>query len=95
MDAFNIIKRPIITEKATNLKEKENKYEFIVAKNANKYQIKKAVEQLFNVDVEKVHTAVYTGKLRRVGRYSGYRPEYKKAVVKVKKGQTIKLVEGV
>lgn len=95
LSAFNIIKRPVITEKATNLKDKENKFIFIVAKTANKNQIKNAIEGLFKVDVEDVHTVIMSGKLRRLGAHTGYRPDFKKAIVKVKKGQTIKIVEGV
>lgn len=95
MDTFDIIKKPVITEKATNLKDKENKFVFIVAKKANKYQIKNAIEDMFKVDVENVRTVTMSGKLRRTGKYAGYRPDFKKAIVKVKKGQTIKIVEGV
>ena len=95
MNPFNIIKKPVITEKATKLKEKENKYQFIVAKTATKGQIKEAIEQLFDVDVEKVRTAVLPGKLRRMGAHAGHRPDFKKAIVNIKKGQTIKIVEGV
>ena len=95
MNSFNIIKRPIITEKATKLKETNNKYEFVVAKDATKGQIKEAIEQLFKVDVEKVRTAILPGKLRRQGAHSGYRSDFKKAVVNIKKGQSIKVVEGV
>ncbi|MBI5574189.1 MAG: 50S ribosomal protein L23 [Elusimicrobia bacterium] len=95
LNPFNIIKKPVITEKATKLKEKENKYQFIVTKDATKGQIKEAVEQLFDVDVEKIRTVVLPGKLRRMGAHAGYRPDYKKAIVNIKKGQTIKIVEGV
>ncbi|MDD5687349.1 MAG: 50S ribosomal protein L23 [Elusimicrobia bacterium] len=95
LDTFNIIKRPLITEKTTNIKDKENKFVFIVAKNANKNQIKKAVEDLFNVEVVDVHTSIMSGKLRRMGVHAGYRSDLKKAIVKIKKGQTIKLAEGV
>lgn len=93
--AYDIIKNPVITEKATNIKDKENKFVFIVSKNANKNQIKKAVEDLFKVDVVNVRTSIMCGKLRRMGANVGYRPDFKKAIVKIKKGQTIKLVEGV
>lgn len=93
MDPKEIIKRPLITEKATALKEKENKYTFMVEKKSTKGQIKEAVEQLFKVDVEDIHTAVIPGKLRRMGMHAGYRSDWKKAIVKVKKGQEIKIVE--
>ncbi|MFA5778720.1 MAG: 50S ribosomal protein L23 [Elusimicrobiota bacterium] len=95
LNPFNIIKKPVITEKATKLKEKENKYQFIVAKDATKGQIKEAIKQLFDVDVEKIRTAILPGKLRRMGAHAGYRSDFKKAIVNIKKGQTIKIVEGV
>ncbi|MCX5781999.1 MAG: 50S ribosomal protein L23 [Elusimicrobia bacterium] len=94
MESRNIIKEPLITEKATDLRVKSNKYVFIVDKRASKSQIKKAVEELFKVKVENVHTAIYGGKLRRMGVYSGYRPDWKKAIVKIRKGQEIKMAEG-
>jgi large subunit ribosomal protein L23 len=93
MNAFEIIKRPIITEKSTGLKEKDNKYVFEVAKTANKIQVAQAVEELFKVDVEKVTTMVVAGKLKRLGKYSGYRPDWKKAVVRLKRGQEIRVIE--
>ena len=93
MDIRKVIKRPLITEKATILREKENKYLFMVDKNANKHRIKEAVEALFKVHVENVHTSIVGGKLRRMGAHSGYRQDWKKAIVKVKKGQEIKMVE--
>jgi large subunit ribosomal protein L23 len=94
MEARQIIKEPLVTEKSTELRSKDNKYVFIVDKRATKAQIKQAVEELFKVKVEGVHTAIYRGKLRRMGVYSGYRPDWKKAVVKIQKGQEIKMVEG-
>ncbi|MEW6040782.1 MAG: 50S ribosomal protein L23 [Elusimicrobiota bacterium] len=93
MESYEIIKRPLITEKTTQLKEKENKYVFIVDKKANKYQIARAVEEIFKVKPERVTTMVYQGKVRRLGRYSGRRPDWKKAVVKLKTGQEIKSIE--
>ena len=65
MDIRKIIKKPLITEKATILREKENKYIFMVDKDADKQRIKEAVEQLFKVKVEDVHTCIVGGKLRR------------------------------
>jgi large subunit ribosomal protein L23 len=91
-DIYKIIKRPIITEKTTNLK-KQNKYVFEVNINATKSQIKQAVEKLFNVDVVDVRTMIMKGKLRRYGRYEGYKPDWKKAIVTLKSGQIIKQVE--
>ncbi len=95
MESTSIIKRPVITEKATEMREKDNKYVFIVANEANKQQIKKAVEELFKVNVESVHTIRMPGKVKRVGAHSGYTSDYKKATVKIKSGQSIKIAEGV
>lgn len=95
MDIRRIIKKPLITERATILREKENKYLFKVDKTATKGQIKQAIENLFKVKVEKVHTSIVPGKLRRLGAHAGYKPDWKKATVKVKQGQEIKMVEEV
>ncbi len=89
-----VIIRPVITEKADTHRER-NCYQFIVDKRANKHLIKEAVEKLFNVEVIAVKTANYPGKLRRLGRSSGYKPGYKKASVTIKEGQRIELIEGV
>ncbi|MBP2071968.1 large subunit ribosomal protein L23 [Thermoanaerobacterium butyriciformans] len=83
MDPRDVILRPVISEKSMNLMS-ERKYTFIVNKNANKIQIKQAVEELFGVDVEKVYTMNYIGKLKRVGRNVGRTSSYKKAIVKLK-----------
>ncbi|MBN1824182.1 MAG: 50S ribosomal protein L23 [Endomicrobiales bacterium] len=93
MEAKRVIKRPLITEKATMIKEKENKYVFAVDRGASKGAIKRAVEELFKVQVEGVNTSIMGGKLRRMGAFAGHRPDWKKAIVKVKKGQEIKMVE--
>ncbi|GAV23825.1 50S ribosomal protein L23 [Carboxydothermus pertinax] len=90
----DIIIRPLITEKSMDLAQ-ENKYTFVVDKNANKIEIKAAVEQLFNVKVEKVNTIRVKGKMKRVGRFVGRTPEYKKAIVKLRAGDKIELFEGV
>lgn len=79
---YDIIIRPIITEKSMNLMG-DKKYTFEVAKDANKIEIKKAVEELFGVKVEKVYTMNIRGKKRRVGRYEGKKPDWKKAIVKL------------
>jgi large subunit ribosomal protein L23 len=88
-----IIKKPVITEKMTAISEKLNKYAFIVDKNANKIQIKKAVEQLYDVKVEAVNTMNYDGKRKsrytKAGIVTGRRPAFKKAVVTLKEGDTI------
>ena len=83
----------MITEKATKSKD-ESKYLFKVRRRANKRQIKKAVEEIFRVKVESVNTQLVKGKVKRLGRFEGKRPDWKKAVVKLKEGK-IELFEGV
>ena len=84
MSAHDIIIKPLLSEKSyAGIQDK--KYSFIVAKDANKTQIKFAVEEIFGVKVEKVNTANMRGKLKRQGRYEGYTPAYKKAIVQLKK----------
>lgn len=90
----DIIIRPVISEKSMALMEK-NKYTFIVHSRANKSEIKKAIEDLFNVKVDKVNTIKIRGKKRRQGRYEGYTPERKKAVVTLKPGYKLEIIEGV
>jgi large subunit ribosomal protein L23 len=85
----SIIRYPSITEKNTTLRSSQNKYVFEVAPSATKPQIKEAVEKLFSVKVLSVNTMVVKGKLKRVGRYSGYRSDWKKAIVRLAAGQTI------
>ena len=83
MDARDIILRPILTEKSyAELATK--KYVFEVAKKANKTEIKLAIESIFEVSVESVHTVNCRGKKKRMGRYEGYTPAYKKAIVQLK-----------
>lgn len=79
----DIIIRPLLTEKGYD-GIADKKYSFIVAKSANKIEIKQAVEKLFGVQVESVNTINCKGKLKRMGRTSGYTPDYKKAVVQLK-----------
>lgn len=93
MDIRNVIKKPLITEKSSIMKEKENKYTFVVDKEANKYQIKQAVENLFNVKVKSVHTCIFLGKEKRMGAHAGYKSDWKKAIVKLQDGQEISVVE--
>lgn len=82
MNYFDIIIRPIITEKAM-MDMEENKYTFEVAKKSNKSEIKKAIETIFSVKVEKVYTINMVGKVKRQGAHSGRRPNWKKAIVKL------------
>ena len=94
MNKFDVLIRAIITEKTTLLMQ-ENKYTFQVPLNANKVEIRKAVESIFNVKVEKVATIRVLGKTKRMGRTMGKRSDYKKAIVTLKAGETIELFEGV
>ena len=87
MNIYDVIRRPLITEKGVAKKEAENTLSFEVDPRANKVQIRSAVEKLFKVKVADVRTANLEGKLRRRGRFSGYRPDWKKAYVKLKPGQ--------
>ena len=93
MTSYEIIKRPLITEKAVIAKETLGRYSFEVSLEATKYAIRQAVEQMFKVKVEDVRTLVVRGKARRVGRYTGQRPNWKKAIVTLKKGQKIDLFD--
>ena len=94
MLSYDIIRRPIITEQSMD-QTADRKYTFEVAKGANKIEIKKAVEEVFGVDVEKVTTMNYIGKPKRQGVFQGKRADWKKAVVKLKEGsKTIELFEG-
>jgi len=95
LEPRNIVRRARITEKGTRLRESQNGYLFEVARDANKIQIKKAIEAIFSVKVNTVRTLRVHGKPKRVGRYAGHRPDWKKAIVTLKKGQTIELFEQV
>ena len=88
---YNVIKRPVITEKGLTLKEKKRTLCFEVSDNASKRQIQEAVERIFKVKVDHVHTMTVSGKMRRRGRYTGYRPDWKKAYVTLREGE--KMIE--
>ncbi len=90
----DVLVRPLITEK-TNAGMQENKYTFIVPLNANKVEIRQAVESIFKVKVLNVNTVRVMGKVKRMGNHSGKRPDVKKAIVKVFPGQRIEFFEGV
>jgi len=92
---YEVVQRPLLTEKGTRLKEEANQYLFRVAKTATKLEIKQAVEQLFKVKVMEVRTLRVQGKVKRLGRFQGRRPDWKKALVTLKAGQSIELYEGV
>jgi large subunit ribosomal protein L23 len=87
MNIHEIIRRPLVTEKGVEKKDNERTLCFEVAQEANKTQVKAAVEKLFKVKVEEVRTANFEGKLRRRGRFAGYRSDWKKAYVRLKEGQ--------
>jgi large subunit ribosomal protein L23 len=87
----DVLKLPVITEKSTHVKDNLRTLTFKVARNANKHDIKEAVEKIFKVKVESVRTANFHGKIRRQGRFSGRRPDWKKAYVTLKEGE--KMVE--
>ncbi|MEW6002053.1 MAG: 50S ribosomal protein L23 [Nitrospirota bacterium] len=95
MDLYSIIKKPIFTEKGASLKETQNKILVEVSKNANKLDIKKAVEEIFKVKVEKVATVNTQGKWKRYGRSLGKRPDRKKAIITLKEGEKLDFIEGV
>ena len=94
MMSYEIIKKPVITENSMD-QLADKKYTFEVAKNANKIEIKKAVEEIFGVEVEKVTTMRVLGKVKRMGANSGKRPDWKKAIVKLTdKSKTIEFFDG-
>jgi large subunit ribosomal protein L23 len=86
-EAHSILRLPVITEKSTFEKEKLQTLTFKVARNANKVEIKGAVESIFKVKVASVRTANFHGKIRRQGRFAGRKPDWKKAYVTLKKGE--------
>lgn len=94
-DPRSVIVRPVVTERSTEVSDEHNAYTFIVARNANKVQIRNAVEELFDVRVAGVRTANYPGKNRRVGQNMGRTAGYKKAIVKLNEGERIDVYEGV
>ena len=94
VDVYSILRRPLLTEKGQQLREKAGKYLFEVSGEANKIEIAKAVEKLFGVRVDKVNTQWVRGKVKRVGRNMGKRPNWKKAVVSLREGDIIDLFEG-
>lgn len=87
---LGIIKYPLISDKATRLLE-SNKYTFMIDKRANKFTIKKIIEYIFNVGIIKVNTLTNPKKKRTVGRFSGYKAQYKKAIITLKSGDKINL----
>ncbi len=86
-DLFQVIRRPLITEKGIGVKEAEGTLVFEVSSGATKTEVKQAVEALFKVKVQAVRTANFAGKERRRGRFTGYRPDWKKAYVRLRSGE--------
>jgi large subunit ribosomal protein L23 len=84
---YTVIRRPVITEKGMSVKETQNTLVFEVAEKATKTEVKQAVETLFKVKVAAVRTAIVEGKERRRGKFTGYRPDWKKAYVRLKDGE--------
>ncbi len=91
---YTIIKRPLFTEKGSLLKENENKVLVEVDRDANKIEIKRAVEEIFKVKVDKVATIRAHGKWKRMGKSVGKRPDRKKALITLKKGEKLDFIEG-
>jgi large subunit ribosomal protein L23 len=95
VNVHDVIRRPLVTEKSTIGRESQNLVTFAVDPHANKHEIRCAVESLFNVTVLDVHTMRMPRKTKRVGRFIGRKPEWKKAIVKLAEGQSIEFFEGV
>ena len=94
MDTFEVLRRPVITEKSTNL-QNDGRYVFEVAPGANKLQIRRSVEEAFGVKVLSVNTMGVRGKRKRFGPRLAEKPSWKKAIVTLAPGQTITIFEGV
>jgi large subunit ribosomal protein L23 len=92
--AYQVVQRPLLTEKGTRLKDEANQYVFRVAKRANKVEIKQAIETLFKVTVVDVRTLPVRGKTKRLGRFQGKQADWKKAIATLKTGDSIELYEG-
>ena len=90
-----ILKRPLLTEKISQLQDAQNQYAFEVDRRANKIEIKQAIEKRFNVHVLSIRTMTMKGKVKTLGRFSGRRPDWKKAIVTVKQGEELVAFENV
>ncbi len=95
MNVHEVIQRPLVTEKSNIGREENNLVTLAVHPRANKHDIRRAVEELFDVQVLDVHTMVMPRKMRRVGKYAGHKPQWKKAIVRLAAGQSIEFFEGV
>jgi len=94
-DAHQILIRPLLTEKMTTLKEKQNKICFLVNPKSNKIEIKRAAEEVLKVKIDSVNIINTQGKRKSLGRYEGKRSDLKKAILTLKKGEKLELFEGV
>jgi large subunit ribosomal protein L23 len=94
VNLHHVIRKPLVTEKSTIGRETHNLVTFAVDPRASKHEIRRAVETLFAVQVEDVHTMRQARKSRRVGKAMGLKPEWKKAIVRLAEGQTIEFFEG-
>ena len=95
MDIYSVIRRPLVTEKSTIARDEENKHLFEVDRRATKIEIRNAVEKIFKVQVVNVHTMNMAGKKKRLGKITGRRRSWKKAVITLAPGSAIELHEGV
>lgn len=93
MNLTDVIKGPIVTEKFENVRENLHQYSFVVDRQAQKPEIRQAIEKLFKVEVVDVRTAIARGKIKRVGKTIGRRPNWKRAIVTLKEGHSIDLFE--
>lgn len=90
-----LLKRPLLTEKSVKLQETQNTFVFEVAREANKIEVKRAIEEIFDVKVDGVRILKMQGKMKRLGRFTGRRSSWKKAFVTLKPGETLELFENV
>ena len=95
MKVHDVIMRPLVTEKSTLAREERNEVSFAVDPRASKHDVRRAVEELFSVQVSDVRTMRMPRKTRRVGKFMGNRPVWKKAIVRLAEGQSIEFFEGV
>ncbi|MDT7043855.1 50S ribosomal protein L23 [Candidatus Nitronereus thalassa] len=92
-DPFDVLVKPLLTEKITGLQEQANRVAFLVKKDATKIEVRKAVESALKVKVKSVNVMVVMGKKKRQGRFLGKRPDWKKAIVTLREGEKLELYE--
>ncbi len=95
VEPIQVLRRPVVTERSTGLKEANHQFVFEVSRTASKPMIRAAIEKAFKVKVVVVNTMIVRGKMKRFGRYSGKQSNWKKAVVTLRKGDKIEMFEGV